>query len=161
MKIYEIPSLLRSALDAVEIDEETGEILGAQNLDAIEGEATEKIENSGLYIRELQAEIEALKAESDRLTIRKRSLEKKVERIKSLMLPAVEALGGKVKGLKLTVSIGKTKSVELDDNAIELLPPEFIRTKVEADKTAISKALKEGVELSGARLVEKQSIRMR
>lgn len=161
MKLYEIPFAIRSALDSVEVDEDTGEILGASDLDAIEGEAAEKIENSGLYIKEVMSEIDALKSESERLTLRKRYLEKKVERIKALMLPAVDALGGKVKGLKLTVSIGTSKSVELDDNALELLPSEFIRTKVEADKAAIGKALKEGAELPGARLIEKRSIRMR
>lgn len=161
MKLYEIPFAIRSALDSVEVDEDTGEILGASDLDAIEGEAAEKIENSGLYIKEVMSEIDALKSESERLTLRKRYLEKKVERIKALMFPAVDALGGKVKGLKLTVSIGTSKSVELDDNALELLPSEFIRTKVEADKAAIGKALKEGAELPGARLIEKRSIRMR
>ena len=161
MRLYEIPFALRNALDQIEVDEETGEIHGTDNLDAIEGEAAQKIENAGLYVRELNAEVAALKVEADRLTDRRRSLEKKAERIKALMLPAVESIGGKVKGSMLTVSIGTTKSVELDENALELLPDDFVRVKREADKTALAAALKAGTDLPGAHLVEKRSIRMR
>lgn len=161
MRLYEIPFALRKELELIEIDEETGEILGANNLDQIEGEAAEKIENTGLYVRELNAEIAALKVEADRLNERRRSLENKSERIKALLLPAVEAMGGKVKGAMLTVSIGTTKSVELDENALNILPDEFVRVKREADKTAIKAAISSGRVIDGARIVENKSIRMR
>lgn len=161
MKLYEIKGALRAALDRIEVDEETGEILNADALEAVEIESHEKIEGAGLYVRELTAEIAALKVEADRLTERRRSLEKKSERIKALLLPAVDAMGGKVKGSMLTVSIGTTKSVELTENALDLLPDDFVRVKREADKTAIGAALKAGTEVPGAFLVENRSIRMR
>lgn len=161
MKLYEIPAALRQAFDAIEVDEETGEIFGAQTLDEIEGAAAMKIENAGLYVRELFAEAEAVKAEADRLTKRKKALENRAERIKWMMLPAVQAMGGKVKGELLTVSIGKTKSVELDPDALDLLPFAFVRVKKEVDKRALGDALKAGQEFGCARLIEKQSIRMR
>lgn len=161
MYLYEIPNQLRCALDAIEVDEETGEILGAHDLDEIEGEARHKIEGAGLYLRELTAEAEAIGEEAARLTQRRRSVEKRIERIKALMLPAVDALGGKVKGSMLTVSIGTTKSVALTENALDLLPDDFVRVKREVDKTAIGAALKAGTEVPGACLVENRSIRMR
>lgn len=161
MKLYEIRGALRSALDCMEVDEETGEVLNADALEAVEIDAHEKIEGAGLYVRELTAEIAAIKVEADRLTERRRSLEKKSERIKALLLPAVDAMGGKVKGSMLTVSIGTTKSVELTENALDLLPDDFVRVKREADKTAIGAALKAGTEVPGACLVENRSIRMR
>lgn len=161
MYLYEIPLALRNALDAIEVDEETGEILGAHDLDEIEGEARHKIECAGLYLRELNAEADALGEEAARLTQRRRSVEKRIERIKAIMMPAVAAMGGKVKGPMLTVSIRNTKSVSLDDNALDVLGADFVRIKREANKTAIAAALKAGQMVPGAHLVETQSILMR
>lgn len=44
MHLYEIPAAIRAAFDEIEVDEETGEILGAASLDEVEGEASSKIE---------------------------------------------------------------------------------------------------------------------
>lgn len=161
MKLYEIPAAIRDALDAFEVDEETGEILNAPDLEALEGEASRKIESACLYVRELAADVAAIKAEADRMTERRRSLEKKAERIKALILPALEAVGGKVKGTMLSASVATTKSVELDEDALNILPEEFVRVKREADKTAIKAALSSGQVIEGARIVENKSIRMR
>ena len=49
----------------------------------------------------------------------------------------------------MTVNPAKD-SVVVDD--IELLPPEFVRTKKEAEKAAIKKALEEGQVLKGVHL---------
>lgn len=44
MKLYQISDAIRQALDHIELDEETGEILSADALHAVEAEASEKIE---------------------------------------------------------------------------------------------------------------------
>lgn len=59
MKLYEIAPALRFALDDIVVDEETGEILNADALHAVEAEAAEKIEATALYLRELDAEAKA------------------------------------------------------------------------------------------------------
>lgn len=159
MHLYEIPAAIRAAFDEIEVDEDTGEILGAASLDEVEGEASSKIESAGLYVRELDAEAAALKAEADRLTARRRSLERRVSRIKTLMMPAVVALGGKVKGPRLTVSVATTKAVIIDD--IEAIPDAFCRVKVEADKTALGTLLKAGEVVPGTHIEESLSLRMR
>ena len=61
MKLYEINYAIREALDTVTIDEETGEITGAEILHAVEAEAHDKVEATALYLRESDAEIEAVK----------------------------------------------------------------------------------------------------
>ena len=43
MKLYQISDAIRQALDHIELDEETGEILSADALHAVEAEAAEKI----------------------------------------------------------------------------------------------------------------------
>lgn len=159
MKLYEIPRALREALEAMSVDEETGEITSDVDLDAIEGEAAVKIENSGLFVRELLAEVDALKVEEERLAARRRSLSAKAEHIKQMMMPALESMGGKVKGTRLTVYFGSSKSVVVDD--VKALPSIFTKIKVEANKTEIKSALVSGEKVPGARIVESRSIRMR
>ena len=39
MKLYEISDAIRAALDHIDVDPETGEILNADNLHAVEAEA--------------------------------------------------------------------------------------------------------------------------
>ena len=162
MKLYEIKGALRAALDAMEVDDETGEILNAACLEAVEAEAHEKIENSGLYVRELNAEADALKSEIDRLTKRKRSLEKRSAFIKGLMLQGLDALGApKLKTPMVTISIRTSKAVDLDADALDKLPESFVRVNREADKTAIKAAIESGFEVPGAHLVENRSLTMR
>lgn len=162
MKLYEIKGALRAALDRMEVDEETGEILNADALEVVEAEAHEKIEGAALYVREIGHDIDALKDEIDRLSKRKRALEKRTVFIKDLMLEGLDAL--KAQGLKtpcITVSVRTSKAVELDADALDVLPEGFIRIKREADKAAIKAAIEGGFEVPGAHLVENRSVTMR
>lgn len=161
MYLYEIQNAVRDALDAMVVDEETGEIVDAGALAAVECAAVDKMEGAGLYVRELNLEADTLKTEIDRLIARKKSLEKRSSYIKGLMLGGLDALGGKVKTPRLTISTITRKSVELDDNALDVLPDGFVRVKREADKTAIKAAIEGGFEIPGAHLVENRSITLR
>lgn len=162
MKLYEIPGTIRAALERIEVDEETGEIINAADLDAVEAEAHEKLESTALYVRELNAEADALKAEIERLTDRRRSLEKRSTFLKCLMLQGLDALGApKLKTPMVTISIRTSRAVDLDADALDKLPESFVRVKREADKTAIKSAIEGGFDVPGAHIVENRSISMR
>ena len=160
MKLYEINDALRSALDTVQIDEETGEITGAELLHAVEAEATDKVEATALYLRESDAEIEAVKAEIDRLTARVKSATKKNDYIKGMLLDALHATG-KVKTARVTVSIRKSQAVEIEANTPLPEAYQTVKTTVAPNKIAIKKALAEGVEIAGCSLVERESVSIR
>lgn len=161
MKLYEIESRLREALDTIDVDMETGEITNADTLHDVEMQACDKLEGTGLYIREIKADIDALKQEADRLTQRRRSLEKKVSWLQGMMVPGLEALGGKVKTPRLTIYTRHTFAVQIDDMA--LVPEAFKQTKTEivADKRAIKDALEAGQVVTGARMQENLSVNIR
>lgn len=75
LKIYEIPHEIQMALNALEVDEETGEIIGWGKLDALTESATVKIANTARYIRYVQSQIEAMnvaKAADDARTVEAR-----------------------------------------------------------------------------------------
>lgn len=160
MKLYEISDAIRAALDHIELDEETGEILQADALHAVEAEAAEKIEATALYLRELNAEAKAAKDEADRMIARVKSMQKRSDYIKSMLLDALHVTG-KVKTARVTVSIRTTKAVEIAEGAD--LPEAYttVKTTVSPNKTAIKDALSAGIEVPGCHIEERESVQIR
>lgn len=160
MKLYEISDAIRAALDHIDVDPETGEILNADNLHAVEAEANDKIEATALYLRELDAEAKAAKDEADRMIARVKSMQKRSDYLKSMLLDALHATG-KVKTSRVTVSIRTTKAVEIAEGAD--LPEAFqtVKTTVSPNKVAIKQALLDGVEVPGCHLEARESVSIR
>lgn len=160
MKLYQISDAIRQALDHIELDEETGEILNADELHAVEAEAADKIEATALYLRELDAEAKATKEEADRMLARVKSLQKRSDYIKAMLLDALHA-AGKVKTARVTVSIRTTQAVAVDEGAN--LPEAYttVKTTVSPNKVAIKQALLDGVEVPGCSLEARESVSIR
>lgn len=160
MKLYEISDAIRQALDHIELDEETGEILSADALHAVEAEASEKIEATALYLRELDAEAKAAKEEADRMLARVKSMQKRSDYLKAMLLDALHATG-KVKTGRVTVSIRTTKAVEIAEGAD--LPEAYttVKATVSPNKVAIKQALLDGVEVPGCHIEERESVQIR
>lgn len=160
MKLYEIAPALRFALDDIVVDEETGEILQADALHAVEAEASDKIEATALYLRELDAEAKAAKDEADRMIARVKSMQKRSDYLKAMLLEALHATG-KVKTARVTVSIRTTKAVEIAEGAD--LPEAYTTVKhiVSPNKTAIKDALSAGIEVPGCHIEERESVQIR
>lgn len=160
MKLYEIAPALRFALDDIVVDEETGEILNADNLHAVEAAANDKIEATALYLRELDAEAKAAKEEADRMLARVKSLQKRSDYLKAMLLEALHATG-KVKTARVTVSIRTTQAVEIAEGAN--LPEAYttVKTTVSPNKVAIKQALLDGVEVPGCSLEARESVSIR
>ena len=160
MKLYEISDAIRAALDHIEVDEETGEIIAADELHEVEALAADKVEATALYLKEEDAEIKALKEEIDRMTARLKSKTKRNDYIKSMLLDALHATG-KVKTARVTVSIRTTQAVEVSEGAD--LPEAYttVKTTVSPNKVAIKQALLDGVEVPGCHIEERESVQIR
>lgn len=160
MKLYEISDAIRAALDHIDVDPETGEILNADNLHAVEAEASDKVEATALYLRELDAEAKAAKDEADRMIARVKSMQKRSDYLKSMLLDALHATG-KVKTARVTVSIRTTQAVEVSEGAN--LPEAYttVKTTVSPNKVAIKQALLDGIEVPGCSLEARESVSIR
>ena len=142
-----------------EIDEETGEILNAGALDELQMARNDKIENVGLWIKNLNAEAAAVKAEKDAMADRQKRLEKKAESLKGYLAYALN--GQKFSTPRVAMSFRKSESVNItDENAV---PEEYLNITIvsKPDKKSIKDALKEGKEISGAELVTKNNIQIK
>ena len=130
----------------------------AKKIDEVALELDTKIENIGCYIKNLEADVEALKKEEDNLKIRRKGAENKIEGLKRYLngyLTAVypnedDRRKWKFKTPKVVLGYRKSTTVEVPD--LEKLDKNFIKIKTEtsADKTAIKEAIKNGTEVKGA-----------
>ena len=141
-----------------EVDEETGEILNAEDLDNLELEKNEKIEQLCLWIKNLKSDAAAYKAEKDSFAKKQKAAENKAESIKNYI--AYILAGEKFKTDRVTVSYRKSEQVECLD--MSLVDDDYLRFKApELDKTKIKKALKDGVKVGGCMLVERQNMQIK
>ena len=141
-----------------EIDEETGEILNANQLDALELEKDNKIEQLCLYIKNLKSDAAAYKAEKDSFAKKQKAAENKAESIKGYVEYILS--GDKFKTDRVTVSYRKSEQVECLD--MSLVDDDYLRFKEpELDKTKIKKALKDGIKVGGCMLVERQNMQIK
>ena len=143
--LYEIDAAI---LDCVDL--ETGEILDPEKLDALQMERELKLEGVALWVKDLKAEMTAVKEEADKLTARKKSLENKIEGLKTWLL---YALGGeKLKTPRCNVyqTHNQRVTVTNEEKAIEYLkmtddPEMYLKfQEPELRKDEIKKALKDG-----------------
>lgn len=160
MKLYEIPTKIRAALDGIDCDPETGEILQADALHAVEAEASDKIEATALYLRELDAEAKAAKEEADRMIARVKSMQKRSDYLKAMLLEALHATG-KVKTGRVTVSIRTTKAVQI--NQEQAIPEAFTTKKItiSPNKVLIKETFSAGGCVPGCELIERESVSIR
>ena len=150
MKLYEIDEQILNCIDA-----ETGEIIDADMLNALQMERDAKIEGVALWIKDLKAEAEALKAEKIAVEKRQKTGENRAESLKQWL--AVALNGEKFKTTKCDVSFRTAKSVNVTD--VFSLDSKFLKfSDPTADKTAIKKAIEAGEQVSGAELIERKSV---
>ncbi len=156
MNLYQIDSKIEELLSTV--DPETGELITDNDaLDALIMERGAKIENIACYIKNLTADVKALRDEETALAARRKAAEKKAERLKDYLTYALQ--GEKFQTAKCAVSFRRAQTVEIDGGFTEWAEKtgngNLLRYKEpEANKVAIKALLFQGAEIPCARLVD-------
>lgn len=158
MSIYEIDDSIMSLVDM-----ETGEIEDEKRFDELQMERTQKVENIACFFKNLVAEANAMKEEEANLAQRRKAVENKAERIKSLLVYALK--GEKFESPKVRCSYRKAKSVQLDDSFIDWAREnaEDLLTYKEPvpNRTAIKEALADGREIEHAEIITNESLQVK
>lgn len=160
-----IIELLENGFNLACVDPETGEIdekKAAEYLEQLQIERAEKVENIALYIKNLDADAEKIKDEEKSLKARREAKEKKAERLREYLKSSMLAFNEpKFETARVALSFRTSKAVVIDD--IEKLDKKYITEKVSytPDKTAIKKAITDGVPVTGARLEENKNLQIR
>lgn len=147
------------------VDMETGEILDSEKLDALQMERKQKLENVALWVKDLNAEAEAVKAEADKLTARKKALDNKITSLKSWLLRALD--GEKLKTARCSVyQTHNTRLNVIDEQSVVRWiqthykePEQFLKYSLpEIRKDAVKAEIKDGKEIPGAALELTESV---
>ena len=159
MTLYEIDNAIREVLESA-ADPETGELVDEELLeqyDKLIMDRDQKVENIGLFIKNLEADAKAIKEESKNLAARAKAAENKAEHLRNYL---EFCLGGeKFQTPRLSVSFRHAKKVEVDPDMLDAIPEQYLRFKdPEPDKKAIGDALKAGEEIPGCGLVDSVSL---
>lgn len=156
MKLFEVP------LEAAQIEEELHAQLGEltpelqQRIANFVSQGKDKIEAAAIVVKSMEADADILKQEAQRMLQRSASLMNSADRLKGLILFAVdEGFGGKVRTVKFTIWGQNSAAVThfdlragADIHALMSKSPELIRApQPELDKVALKEAFKAGTVL--------------
>lgn len=160
--IYELKDQIKACIQLDEehvVDTEDGEILNLQQFEALQMERDQKIEGMCCYIKNKLAEADAIDAEAYTLSHRSGVIRKEVERCKAYLAGAL--YGEKFETPRCKITWRKSEICNVLN--IDAVPDEFKRTKVtvDADKTAIKKAIKGGAEVPGAEVIQKLNMTLK
>lgn len=164
-KLYEITGDLLTLQEMLEDSVEDQAL--TDTLEAVQGEYEVKLEAYCKVIKNLEADVDALKAEADRLNSKRAVLSANIDRLKKAMFDSMKATNTpKVKGTLFTVAIqkngGKIPVITAPDASTAKLPDELVIYTEKPNLDAIREALEAGKSVEGFSLGERgESLRIK
>lgn len=150
MKLFEIDEALQECFDL-----ETGEMINVEKFEELQLEREQKLENIACWIKNLDADAEALKSQKMAFAERQKATEAKAESLRNYLQYALQNTNFKT--VNVEVKFRKTQKVEISD--FSKLNEDFLKySEPTADKTAIKKAIQGGQVVEGAELIENMSM---
>lgn len=151
MTLYEICEELKNF--QFEVDDETGEILNAMQLDELELAREDKIKNVCYVIKNYMADAEAYKAEKQKFADKEKRAKNRAESLKRYLESMLDGESWEADDKTVSAKFRKSKKVDVAD--VWALPDYYLRHKEpEANKTEIAKAIKAGIDVPGCALVD-------
>ena len=144
--LYEITSDLLTLQEMLEESLDDEQVL-LDTLEGVQGEYEYKLENYCKVIKNLEANVTALKTESKRLSDKAKTMTNNIDRLKKAMYDSMKATGtDKVKGQIFSVSIQKNggKLPVIVDVDVAYLPDDLVKVVESPDLEAIAKMLEKG-----------------
>lgn len=132
----------------------------ADTMEGIEGELEDKADNYARVMKNMEADLNGIKAEIDRLSTRKKTIENNIKRMKEALQFSMETTG-KTKFKTELFSFGIRKNapaVIMDEPYIENVPERFLKySDPTINRTAIKEAIQNGEDLEGLAHLEQSS----
>lgn len=161
MTLYEIDNAILEC-----VDEETGEIIDFEKLDALCIEKENKIKNVAQWYKDTIADVEAFKAEKEKLSKREDKAKTRAQKLKEWLARVLD--GERFKSGTVDIRFRSSETLDIDDN------DEFVKWAMDNDrddllnyqrptpsKTMIKTALKDGAEIPHVTLRKKMNINIK
>lgn len=146
MRLYELTEQWDTVFNMME-DGETDDQVIFDTLESIEGEIEDKADNYARMIRNLQASVDVLKAEEERLYQRRKSTENHIQRLKDNLQANLEFIGKtKFKTDLFSFSVAKNggkQPLSITDNLDEIPGKYLIPQPPKVNNDAVRELLKE------------------
>lgn len=162
VNLYELTTQFQQAMDALTVDEETGEVIGFEAVDTLDAAFEDKAEAYAIAIKTLLAQAQAIHAERDNLKAREDAAKRRAESLKNHLAQSMAAVGkDKIETARAALSFRKSTQVQIT-NDVEV-PADLCKVIIDRkpDKTAIGKLLRAGENVPGAQLVENQNLQVK
>lgn len=161
MNIYQIDQRISELLEN-SVDPETGElVLDDAELDALQMEREAKVENLACYIKDVAGDVAKMKAEEAQLAKRRQAAERRAERLKAYLSGVLA--GEKFASPRVAISWRKTSSVQVNEPVF--LSSEanshldgLVKFEPKISKSAIKRAIEQGITIEGAEIVSSMSM---
>ncbi len=150
--LYEISKQFQELAALAESGDEDLAVAVRDTMEGIEGEFQEKGKALAMVTLNMDGDLDAIQAQIDRLSERKRILQNRKDSLKEYLRTNMEASGiTKITHPLFTITLGKGKPIVVIDSENDI-PDEYMNTKVTSTpaKAEIAKAIKEGIEVPGA-----------
>lgn len=161
--LYEIDGRVWDVIQrGYSLDEETGEFWDDAAFSALDMERNAKLEGCALWIKNLEADVEAMKAEEKKLAERRRVLENKAERMRDYVARSMQTFGDpRIETARVALSFRKSEALVIADGAE--IPEAYVVTKTTTapDKTALKKALKAGEVIPGVTIEQRHNLQVK
>jgi hypothetical protein len=159
MTLYEITNDYMQLMQMMEDPEMDPQTL-SDTMEGIEGELEVKAESYAKVMKNLEADVVGIKAEIDRLSERKKTIENNIKKMKETLQFAMETTG-KTKFKTELFSFGIRKNapaVVMDEPYIENVPERFLKySDPTINRSAIKEAIQNGEDLEGLAHLEQSS----
>ena len=158
MTLYEIDKDIQVLIN------EDGEIEDIERFDALVMERNKKIENVGCWVKNLTAEVAAMKEEKKRLEDRIKSKDRMIDSLEWWLDKALD--GQKFDSPRVAISYRKSKAVEIQDEAVfkawaKDYAPALLKVAYTIDKTGVKNYIASGAECPCAVIAERQSMQVK
>jgi hypothetical protein len=159
MNLYQINQTMMDLLSQTTDDGELPESVFDQ-LAELQIAEEDKLESIGCLLKNWRSDADQLKTEEDNLAERRKSIENRADRLKAYAYRYMLETGKtKFDSPRVALSFRKSKAVDITNES--MIPAKYIQTKTQIAKAEISKAIKAGVIVPGAVLVERENLQVK
>ena len=161
MNIYDLTSEYLDLLEMLE-DPEVDEEIIRDTLEGLDGELEAKADGYAMILKNLEADAKAIKAEEDRLSARRKSIENRMAYLKANLQTMMELTGKtKIKTALFSFGIQKNPAKVVITDESRVAHDFWIPQPAKIDLKRIKTCLDEGFEFDWAHLEQSESLRIR
>lgn len=158
MNLYELSAAYQEVVEEIESGGDNLE----DTLESLEDAIEDKAENYAKVMKNIEAQIEAIKNEEKRLADRRKSLESSVKRLKDSLYESMKLTETKrIKSELFTFNI-QNNPPSLNIEKEDAIPFEYyIPQQPKLDKKELLNAIKNGLEIEGVSIKQGEGLRIR